>query len=219
MRTLRLRRLILQHEEAAVVQRQPPPHRLNPQTMILEKSIRLTPNPHWPIPAQISKTRVVCRRNHAYASFQFDVVESDACFRCQCQNDGDPCWQDSCVEIFVASSDRRAYWNFETNARARMLVQFGSSRSERVTLKPEDYAAVRRFELIPFTQQPDGMYHWAVQIDIPLEWLGFHDFTPFVGNLYKCASLARAPHYLALFPIDTPDPDFHRPEFFKNIFI
>ncbi|MDE6490265.1 MAG: hypothetical protein K2L49_03810, partial [Muribaculaceae bacterium] len=25
------------------------------------------------------------------------------------------------------------------------------------------------------------------------------------------------PHYMSLFPIDTPQPDFHRPEFFGTI--
>ncbi len=45
--------------------------------------------------------------------------------------------------------------------------------------------------------------------------------TPVVmaGNLNKCASATSAPHYLSWNPIDTPTPDFHRPEFFGKIIL
>ena len=33
-------------------------------------------------------------------------------------------------------------------------------------------------------------------------------------NLYKCGDNLSHPHFLSWQPIDTPQPDFHRPEFF-----
>ena len=38
-----------------------------------------------------------------------------------------------------------------------------------------------------------------------------------MANFYKCADLTSTPHFLSWAPIDTPEPDFHRPEFFAPI--
>ena len=38
------------------------------------------------------------------------------------------------------------------------------------------------------------------------------------GNFYKCASATSEPHYLSWNPILTDKPDFHRPDFFGDIY-
>ncbi len=37
------------------------------------------------------------------------------------------------------------------------------------------------------------------------------------ANFYKCGDETAVPHYGAWSPIDTPQPDFHRPEFFGEV--
>ena len=62
-----------------------------------------------------------------------------------------------------------------------------------------------------------GIVLWQLDIEIPRAFLGLSPHAPVLGNLYKCASSAPVPHYLCAFPISTPAPDFHRPEFFRDI--
>jgi len=37
------------------------------------------------------------------------------------------------------------------------------------------------------------------------------------GNLQKCADKSASPHWMTAFPVHTPKPDFHRPEFFQSL--
>ncbi|MDE6449753.1 MAG: hypothetical protein K2L41_06690, partial [Muribaculaceae bacterium] len=39
------------------------------------------------------------------------------------------------------------------------------------------------------------------------------------SQLYSCASAIESPYYLSWSPIDTPRPDFHRPEFFGYLIL
>ena len=39
------------------------------------------------------------------------------------------------------------------------------------------------------------------------------------ANFYKCGDKTAHPHYLSWSPIDTPKPDFHRPEFFGELIL
>ena len=37
------------------------------------------------------------------------------------------------------------------------------------------------------------------------------------ANFYKCADKSAHPHFLAWNRVDTPAPDFHRPDFFGEL--
>jgi hypothetical protein len=57
---------------------------------------------------------------------------------------------------------------------------------------------------------------------VPLELLGLAAGNRLAGvecrgNIYKCGDALPVPHYVSWRPIDTPDPDFHRPEYFGQI--
>ena len=39
------------------------------------------------------------------------------------------------------------------------------------------------------------------------------------ANFYKCGDKTAHPHYLSWSPIDTPKPDFHRPDFFGELLL
>jgi hypothetical protein len=50
-----------------------------------------------------------------------------------------------------------------------------------------------------------------------LEIDGQHLPEKIMGNFYKCADDTAFKHYLSWNPILTPNPDFHRPEFFGEL--
>ncbi len=174
----------------------------------------LTQNPNWPKPKFIPDAQVICHFYREILGFEFIVSEPRECFRMACKADGDPCWQDSCVEVFLNSPARGLYYNFECSCSGFCLAEYGTQRANRI--KFDNYSDIRRI----WIQKPDfnnGRYHWRIKIEIPRVLIGLSPDEAVFGNLYKCASATESPHYLSLFPIDTPAPDFHRPEFFGPI--
>ena len=102
--------------------------------------------------------------------------------------------EDSCVEFFVEPVPGGEYWNFEFNCIGTV------NASHRI----------------------EGIFTWNLLVVIPLDLIGVEykgEALKMRGNFYKCASAASQPHYLSWNPIDTPAPDFHRPEFFGDIIL
>ncbi|MCL2326498.1 MAG: carbohydrate-binding family 9-like protein [Proteobacteria bacterium] len=174
----------------------------------------LQPMPHWHNPPALPRAVVRCTATYDRFTFDFDVTEPLSCFRLQCQRDGDACWQDSCVEVFLQSSTGD-YVNFECNAAGVCLAQVGPDRHQRRPFLVGDYALIHRQARI-LSHGPDAVC-WTLTLSIPRTLLGLPPSAPLLGNLYKCASLAQTPHYLVAFPIHTPTPDFHQPADFQII--
>ncbi len=175
----------------------------------LKPNAQWTPGENWPeVSAQITT-------DHEFICVTFEVREKPEYFRCECRQDGDPCWQDSCVEVFLKADV--GYYNFELNSAGFCLAEHGLSRAPRRTFQNHEYQRIMRQILCAPTPLPDGRLHWKLEVKIPHKWLNLPPNTPIWGNLYKCASYAQIPNYLSAFPIDTPAPDFHRPEFFKQL--
>lgn len=171
----------------------------------------------WKYEEPVPEVTVEINKSLDYLSFCFDVKEHSDCFRQVCVKDGDPCWQDSCVEVFIQSPKLGGYFNFETNSAGVTLAEFGQSRENRHRFEPEEYTILKRHVILAPVKEHDERIHWSVKIEIPLSLLGIEYTDSVFGNLYKCASNAIHPVYLLLFPIDTPKPDYHRPEFFRKI--
>ena len=91
---------------------------------------QLHPNPQW---EDTLHPQVTCNieRDQEKLSFLFDVEEPNACFRAECHKNGDPCWQDSCAEVFIMSPNRGGYYNFECNSNGVALAEFGPQRAGR----------------------------------------------------------------------------------------
>jgi hypothetical protein len=135
----------------------------------------------------------------------------------------DPVYKDSCVEFFVDMFPEkgRGYLNFEMNANGTLLAQFGPDRDHRKPLWPEDVA---NMSIVSGEENwPEVGDNWHVEYSVPFEL-----FRKFYGedvrpghraaaNFYKCGDDTPMPHYGAWSPVETPTPDFHRPEFFGEL--
>lgn len=135
-----------------------------------------------------------------------------------------PVSEDSCVEFFMKVPGSKEYWNFEFNCIGTINASHRETRPAPVRLTDEQLSRVKRYASCgtkPF-QEMEGLFAWNLIIAIPFDLIGIDENNrpEFIeGNFYKCGSKTGAPHFLSWSPIDTPTPDFHRPEFFGKIFL
>ncbi|MCH5334870.1 MAG: hypothetical protein J1D86_03580 [Alistipes sp.] len=153
---------------------------------------------------------------------RFDVQERHTAALVTDDNGG--VWNDSCVEFFL-SVDGQGYYNFEFNCIGTMLLGFRRSRNEGVVHAAADtLASIERRTTLPHAAfaERTGDNSWSLTAAIPVQALFRHRIKSFSGlaaraNLYKCGDQLSKPHFLSWQPIQTPSPDFHRPEFFAPI--
>jgi hypothetical protein len=138
----------------------------------------------------------------------------------------DPVYKDSCVEFFIDAfpESRLGYVNFETNAAGTLLAAFGPDRFNRKPLWPEDLGG---FDVSASVAGPlDGEHGgdtWTLEYRVPLALfrkiygLEVRPGHRAAANFYKCGDETEFPHYGAWSRIDTPSPDFHRPDFFGEV--
>jgi len=130
---------------------------------------------------------------------------------------------DSCVEFFF-STDGAAYYNFEFNCIGTPHAAWGNGRQNRQYLPEEVVRQIQVKSTLgsqPFPVRA-GMVTWELCVLIPGSCL-IHD--PGISleglsgnaNFYKCGDDLPEPHFLSWNPVGTPQPDFHRPEFFGKI--
>lgn len=137
--------------------------------------------------------------------------------------DNSPVHTDSCVEFFMRKTHELKYMNFEFNCIGTCDAARRESRDVKNSLTQEDYASIRRHTSLdtkPF-EEMQGVYAWELIVSIPFAVMGLspmHLPEKVMGNFYKCADNTDNPHYISWSPIDTPQPDFHRPEFFGEIY-
>lgn len=134
-------------------------------------------------------------------------------------NDQDPVWQDSCVEFFVQLPNEEGYANFEFNCIGTCLATRRTSRTENIRpLSANEMQTITRFTTLGTEAiELDDKTTWELTVRIPYSILGIsHTEKPYQlrANFFKCGDETATPHYLSWNEIDTPSPDFHRPEFF-----
>jgi hypothetical protein len=69
-----------------------------------------------------------------------------------------------------------------------------------------------------------GDFTWQLLVAIPYACFFAHQVSDLrgqtlFGNVYKCGDELPDPHFLSLFPIHTPTPNFHVPEFFGEFHV
>ena len=132
-------------------------------------------------------------------------------------------WEDSCVEVFIQDPEDGNYYNFEINALGKVLACKGPERHNRTPRPAEEMEQILRFTQMeggPLEQE--GIHTWRVGVVIPFRLLGIDpERLPrsIKANFYKCGDETAHPHFLSWSPVETPKPDFHRPEFFGELIL
>ena len=164
-------------------------------------------------------------------------VEED-CIRAAAEADGGRVWEDSCCEIFLQPSSPNTqhptpYFNIECNCAGTLLIGKGEDRHDRQPATAKTLQSANRWSSLMKTAVSgengrytiplkNGQFTWHMALVVPATALfdsGITDFSgqTLRGNIYKCGDCLTTPHFLSLFPIETAQPDFHRPEFFGEL--
>ena len=129
-----------------------------------------------------------------------------------------PC-QDSCLEFFISAAAHDArYLNIELNPNFCLYFGFGTGREDRMRiLLPGGAAALNA----ACARTAGG---WDVTYELPFRLLRlfFPEFVPsgtIRGNFYKCGGDHRILPYGMWSEVDSPTPDFHRPDCFGKFIL
>lgn len=145
------------------------------------------------------------------------------CLKAIHEKDQSPVWTDSCVEFFMKAEDSDKYCNFEFNCIGTCYAARRVTRPDFTLLSTEELNQIERYPNLgrkPFVEM-QGLFTWDLLVAIPFEIMGLDGNNlpeKITGNFYKCADDTALPHYVSWAPIDTPKPDFHRPEFFGELY-
>lgn len=139
-------------------------------------------------------------------------------------NDQDPVYEDSCVEFFCKLPDSDKYMNFEFNCIGTCQASKRKGRTEDVV----PYSVDELKQIIRFPSmgrrafnEMEGMFEWELTVKIPFLLMGIDANNlpeKLLGNFYKCADGTDSQHFVSWSPIQTENPDFHRPEFFGELY-
>lgn len=134
-------------------------------------------------------------------------------------------YKDSCVEFFIRPRlDDPHYYNFEWNPIGTLYLAYRTGRDDAELAPAEVLQMVKAEPSLgtePFDERPsDGEWSLLVKIPVGALWrsgLDSFDHLHAMANFYKCGDGLSVPHYVTWAPIDTPKPDYHRPEFFVPV--
>ena len=141
-----------------------------------------------------------------------------------CGEDGGHVWEDSCVEFFCRPDNSLlGYYNLESNCIGKILLAYGPDRADRTVAPKEVMESVERWSSlgsVPFKERATGP--WELCLIVPASAFFRHSIKSFDAktlkvNFYKCGDKLQTPHFLSYAPIQVPNPDFHRPEFFVSM--
>jgi len=170
--------------------------------------------------APLCSGRIARTRDALVVDFRVSGLD----LRVQNTEDNGRQWEDSCVEVFIQDPVKADYYNFEINALGKVLACRGEDRYNRVARPAEEMEQILRFGQMDSNGplEEGGLRTWRVGVVIPFRLIGIEtDKLPksIRANFYKCGDKTSHPHYLSWSPIDTPKPDFHRPEFFGELLL
>jgi hypothetical protein len=179
---------------------------------------------NWPDKFSYRPLTTVCLARSDSALFLLFQVHGN-CLRAVNTKDNQPVNEDSCVEFFVKQFDSDYYYNFEFNCIGICkAAKHYKSRENAENLDPEQLKQIGRWSSLGSRafNEMSGLFNWDLCVSIPFHLMGV---TPgnlpqkLMGNFYKCADETEQPHYVSWSPIQTEKPDFHRPEFFGELWL
>lgn len=130
-----------------------------------------------------------------------------------------PVYEDSCVEFFI-SFDAGGYYNLEFNCMGTTRAGFGEEKKGRELLP---VLLLKKIKTQAVIIKANGKnVSWQLTVTIPLEIFIHHHLHSLRGmqcrgNFYKCGDLLPEPHFLAWANIESPEPNFHFPQFFGKL--
>lgn len=135
---------------------------------------------------------------------------------------------DSCVEFFVAPN-KNGYFNFELNCIGSIHLGFKQDRHSGGFIAEEDLNKITIATSLPNGKSieeavlaPEEGYivEYCIPFEIFLKYAKCdmpQKGTSWRANFYKCGDNLPEPSWGVWSDIATPNPDFHRPEFFGTI--
>ena len=205
---------------------------------------RLTPGPdastdelRAALEAEVAGTRLTCVNWPAYPhcpqvtfrlghtgtalALAFDVKE-ESVRALETRTHGAVC-QDSCVELFIAFGDA-GYYNLELNCIGTPHLAYGMGRIGRRFVPLPLMGRMTTCSSLgsaPFGERAGGVA-WSLTARVPVACFAFDALDTLDGrvaraNVYKCGDALPVKHYVTWQPIQTPAPDYHRPEFFADV--
>ena len=139
--------------------------------------------------------------------------------------DLDSMYKDSCCEFFCMDEGDSLYYNIESNCLGYILMECGSRRTGRTTSTAENLQRIDRWASLG--RESIGLIehetHWELALVVPIAAFWRHNYSTLSGktflvNVYNCVGSGDDRQYVTWNPIDTPSPDFHRPEYFRRLY-
>lgn len=140
-------------------------------------------------------------------------------------SDLDALYKDSCCEFFCKNEGDSLYYNIESNCLGYILMECGSGRDNRTASTAENLQCIDRWaslgrESIGLIEQET---HWELALAVPIAAFWRHNYSTLSGrtflvNVYNCVGSGSDRQYITWNPIDSPSPDFHRPEYFRRLY-
>jgi len=173
---------------------------------------------NWP--AYSYKPKLSFRIGHTGKEIWLKYYVTEKYIRAQETRTNGNVYKDSCVEFFI-SFDSKNYYNFEFNCIGTIHIGYGAGRAKR---QPVPVILAEKIEIesslgnLPF-EEKTGNFEWEMMIRIPLESFAFDKIKSLnrlkaKANFYKCGDETSELHFVTWNPIETENPDYHRPEFF-----
>lgn len=138
--------------------------------------------------------------------------------------DFSPVHKDSCVEFFCMPEGAEKYTNFEFNCIGTCDASSRKNRTDDIVkFTDEEMKSIERYPSMgkKAFKEIEGMFEWELTVKIPLKLMGLDGANlpeKIRGNFYKCADDTDSMHFVTWAPITTENPDFHRPEFFGELY-
>ncbi len=133
-------------------------------------------------------------------------------------------YKDSCVEFFCMPVGAEKYINFEFNCIGTCSASSRKGRNEDVKMLSDDkMKTIERYSSVGTDTflEKKGEFDWELCVKIPFDLMGLYKNNlpeKIKANFYKCADDTSSIHFVSWSPIEVENPDFHRPEFFGDLF-
>ncbi len=142
--------------------------------------------------------------------------------RAVAETDNGNVWEDSCCEFFFSPKADSMYYNIESNCAGKILFASGNSRNNRKRYPLDFVAKIDRWSSLGNGVFEERTYNdeWEMSLIIPISMFeGVDHLSGMVSsaNFYKCGDKLSTPHFMSWNLVETPSPDYHRPDFFGKI--